>query len=232
MISRFNWNLQLVDHLTGAPIITAGGVVMVCKNGLPTKQAITDRDGVALSNALALTRGGMNFWATSLTNGLVDLYIMAPGGQFIVLKDVAPSGPNEIPVGSATVRQTAIIPFALADTAAAVETASGFTLPSKSQVLNRLHGCGLRVITLEAAKTIDVGTKEVGGAGGGDANGLIAASSLAAAGLVTGTDGALFTANAPYNSDAQLERIITYTLSAGTTVAAGFINFPYMNYVG
>jgi hypothetical protein len=120
------------------------------------------------------------------------------------LPGVVASGNNEIPVNTSKKEQVATIPFSAVDQGGdATETDTGFDVPTPAFVMNRLHGFGLNVTVVHAGKTIDVGLGEVHPAEtGGDANGFIAGSSVATAGLVIGTDGALFSTNAPHKSDA------------------------------
>lgn len=232
---RYHYSLQLKDAVTGAAIITAGGKCYVAKNGLPAKQAITDKDGTAATNALTLTRGNIDFWAASLTNGMVDLYIQCPDGQFVVLRNVPPSGQNEIPVNTNRVRQLMVIPFSIADTVTTTETATGFTEPANALIDNTP---AVRVTTLESGKTIDVGTLS---SDSGDADGFIDGISLTSAALVGATNvngavtlGALMYVQDSANSgddfpEAHISggKSITYTLASTVTVAAGFIYLPY-----
>ncbi len=222
------WRIQLVDAVDGSNIITAGGKVHVATAGSPDKATLKDKDGAALSNPITPTRGFINFFAADTVN-TVDLYIQAPGGQFVVVTGVAPGGPNEILVDTAKKSQLYKIPFSIADTTAAVETDTGYDLPALCQVLGRLSGCGIHVTAADATEDIDVGLGEVTPAEtGGDANGFIAASDLDNANQVIGTNGALFSTNAPHLSDAVTAKSITYTLTTGTDTAKGFILLPVL----
>lgn len=223
-----HWKFQLKDLATGEAIITAGGACHVAVAGSPDKQALVDKDGAALANPVTPTRGSIEFYIADETVLTVDLYVMAPGGQFVVREGVSASGPNEIGVDAAKKEQVAKIPFSIADATTDVETDTGFDLPDLAIVLNRLHGCGILVDTLQAGDTIDVGLGEaVPAETGGDADGFINGSSLAAETLVIGTDGALFSTNAPHMSDAVAAKSITYTLIGTVTLAKGFILLPY-----
>lgn len=229
MTAYREYRIQLKDGPTGESIITAGGTVFVAQDGLSDKQTIyADANGGALSNPMTPTRGFINFFVLD-TVSQVDLYIMAPGGQFEVRTGVKPGGPNEISVNTRAKRQMMKIPFSYVDQGGnATETDTGFDMPNPSMLLNRLHGCGLYVTAADSGITIDVGTGEAHPAeSGGDANGLIAASSVASAVTVIGTDGALFSTNAPARSDAATAKSITWTLSTGADTAKGFILLPY-----
>lgn len=236
MTNRLEYRIQLKDAATGESIISAGGKVYVAVNGASAKVAITDKDNATLTNPMTPTRGFINFF-TADTVEKVDLYIMAPGGQFLVRKDVKPSGPNEFPVDTARRHHAMVIPFSIDDTDAATETDTGFVVPSGAMML---PNPALDVLTIDATETIDVGTMGTSN----DPNGFLAAASVATAGLVKGTlanggvtMGALFfvqdSANAgdaapEGNVSAQAdEDPISYTLTAGTDTAEGFIHLPY-----
>lgn len=227
MTAMREFRIQLKDLISGEIIQDTGGTCHVSQAGLPDKQTLYDKNGAALTNPLQLTAGFINFFTLD-TVASVDLYIQAPGGQFLTRTGIVASGPNEIRVPTHIKRQMYKIPFSAVDQGGnATETDTGFDLPAKAFVLDRLHGCGLLVTTVHAAKTIDFGTGQVNPAEtGGDANGLIAASSVATAGLVIGTNGALFSSNAPAASDANAAKSLTYTLSTGSTTAKGFILLP------
>jgi hypothetical protein len=229
MASRLNYHIQLLSLATMENIIASGGACFVAQAGLPDKQAITDKDGNALANPIQMTNGSVDFYIPDTVTAGVDLYIMTPAGHFVTRTGVKPSGPNEILVDTSARRQVMKIPFSAVDQGGdATETDTGFDVPATCFVLNRLHGFGLNVTVNQSGKTIDVGLGEVHPAeSGGDANGFIAGSSIATAGLVTGTDGALFSTNAPHKSDVVTAKSITYTLSTGSTTAKGFILIPY-----
>ena len=220
MTRRINFNLQLVDS-NGLAIISSGGVAMVCKNALPTKHTIySDADGTAASNPIALTRGKVNFWVlqSDLVNDMVDLYIQAPGGHFVVARDIKQSGPNEVIVGTANPIQQYVIPFDQADFTAAVEKDTGFDLPAANtaRVLPDAQGGNLRVTAIDATETIDVGTAT---AETGDPDGFISAASIGTLGLVL-DNGALLTTLVGHPSDG---KSIVITTSAGSDTGKGFI---------
>ena len=231
------YNIQLVDLLTGENVITAGGVVQVCSDGSPDKQAITDKDGTALANPLALTRGHMEFHVpTTVTQ--VDLFISCPGGQFATAYNVKPSGPNEILVNTQNRSQVMVIPFSHADSSAATEKDTGFDLPANSIVLPHPT---IRVVDVDATETIDVGTLST--ESGGDADGFVVTVSVATAGVVKGTVlqgsntlGALFEVQDSANAgDLTHEAHVTatatsisYTTTAGSDTVSGFAFLPYI----
>lgn len=224
-----HFRIQLKDRVTQQSIIASGvagaGVVFVAQPGTTQKATLTDKFGTSLNNPLALSSGLMDF-CVPLTTLTVDLYIQSPTGHFIVYKGVSPSGLNEIAIDTSDRRTTMLIPFNIADCTAAVEQDTKFLLPSNGRFLDRLHGCGLNITTIESAgaKTASVGL--LSSQSGGSATGLINASSTATLGQVIGTNGGLFSSNAPALASAQTAANISYTLSASSVAAAGFIILP------
>ena len=248
-----HYRIQLHDHRTGAIIQATGGTCYVTKDGSPDKESLTNKAGASASNPSALTSGMIEFW-TADTVAQVDLYVMAPGGQFVTLKGVVPSGPNEIFLDAGIRDQVAVIPFSHADQAGDnTETDSGFDLPTDALV--GPDGVGIYVQDLDAGETLDAGL--LASESGGDANGFIAAISVATAvavaaqATITGGGsedyfsaqllGALladFTAGANAATDVGTNnpkrhrgdgtaKSISWTLSAGADTAAGFILLPY-----
>lgn len=231
------FRVQLKDAITGKSIITSGGTVYVAQNGVPAKQTIySDAVGTAASNPMTPTRGFINFHVVDTTS-LVDLYIQAPGGQFLVVKDVAPSGDNEFLVNTQARFHSFVIPFSIADTAAATETSTGFAIPAKSEILP--VGLGVDVIAIDATETIDVGTLS---SDSGDADGFMNTVAVGVAGFVKptllasgDTMGALLSVldsanagdDAPEGDVSMQGKTITYTLTAGSDTATGFIHIPY-----
>ena len=223
-----NWRLQLQKAADGSPIITSGGKAMVVSAGTAQKVALKDSNGAAASNPVSITRGQIDFWVASSTQ-TVDLYIMAPGGQFAVHRGVTASGPNDLFIDTIDRRQVAVIPFYHGDKAGdATETDTGFDLPDQAIVMGRKDGNSLLVKVADAAETIQVGT--LSSESGGDADGFMtdAATSVGTAGTVMpSADGALVGSDVPYRTDAQTAKSISWTLTAGSDTAEGFI---FLNY--
>lgn len=232
---QYHYNIPLSDRANGGVgVAGSGGFYMVCQLGTAKKQAIYNKGGVQLNATLAfqpLANGVMDFYVPDTVNPLagVDIYGIAPDGQFFVRTGVVPSGPNSFAIDRSIRDQVAVIPFALADSVAATEKDTGLDLP-----INAIMSpfAAVRVVGLESAKTLDCGILSTET---GDADGFIAAISLAAAGSVaaksasTNTRGALL-------GGATLDRggviastgvSVSYTLSSGTTTASGFIILPY-----
>ncbi len=226
MTTRYvHFSLQLKGALLGAAIITAGGVAMVCKNALPTKHTIySDQFATAASNPKALTRGNIDFWVaeSALVNGMVDLYIQCPGDQFVVAKNLTPSGPNELVVPDNRPDQTMVIPWDQADFTATTETATGFTEPAANTAVFTADSTGawVRVTAIDSTETLDVGTLSTDS---GDADGFMSAVSIGTLGLVQ-DEGALLGTLAGHISGG---KSITITTSAGADTGKGFIYLPY-----
>lgn len=229
VVSNLHYSIQLKDSSGGSfgqAIIAAGGQVFVAVAGAAHKQAIVDVNGAALANPLVLTRGHMDFYVSNSVAS-VDLYIQAPGGQFKIVTGVLPSGQNDITIDTSRTEQLFKIPFSIADSVAATEQTTGFVLPVNSMVLDRLHGCGIEVTVAETAgaKTMTAGTLST--LSGGAATGLISGSSTASLGQVLGTNGSLFSTNAPALVGANAAaNVISYTLVTASVAAEGFIVLP------
>lgn len=230
-------SIQLKDAVTGKAIITAGGKCYVAQNGVPAKQVLySDDTGTSLANPLTPTRGKIEFYVLSSVS-MVDLFIQAPGGQFLVVKDVVPSGDNEFAVNTQNRFQSFVIPASIADTTAATETSTGFAIPAKAMMLPQ--GAGIDVIAIDATEDIDVGTLS---SDSGDADGFIDSVSVAVAGFVKptllasgDTMGALFSVldsanagdDAPEGDVSMQGKTITYTFSTGSDTATCYIHLPY-----
>ncbi len=233
------YDLQLVEGIGGYPrgpmVMDTGGVVFVATAGDASKATLTDASGAALANPVSLSNGGCTFYVANSVSS-VDLYVMAPGGQFVVRKAVKPGAEPEIAVDVSVRNQVAVIPFSMTDATAAAEYDTGFNEPSKALFSPNV---AIDVLTVDATETINVGTDSTDS---GDANGFMAAVSVAAAGLVKATlaNGAMTlgallfvqdSANAgdeAPESHVSASKSITYTLTAGSDTAEGFIILPYV----
>ncbi len=230
----YHYRIQLVDH-NGKNISTAGGVCYVAAAGDAQKVALKDSTGASASNPSALTNGKIEFF-TAETVQSVDLYGIAPSGHAFIAKGIVPSGPNEIRVDTSRATTTLVIPFSIADTTATTETDTGFDVPTRAAVLPNM--VGVDVLTADSTETIDVGTLSTDS---GDADGFIVGASVGTSGTVKAslangavTLGALLKVQDSSNAgDAVPEanvtmggKAITYTLSAGTDTAEGFIKLP------
>lgn len=229
-----HYRIQLADTVTREAIQTAGGKAYVAAAGSSDKVALKDETGADLANPVALTNGIIEFYVADAVTK-VDLYVQSPTGHFLVTKNVLPSGPNTFFVDKSKAETTMVIPFSIADTTANTETNTGFTVPAKGAVL---PSPTVDVTVLDDTQTIDVGTLS---SASGDADGFIDGASVATAVRVKGslangavTLGALLkvqdSANAgdaaPEQDVSSAGKAITYTLSAGSDTAKGFILLP------
>lgn len=233
------YEIQLHVDGSEAPSTVAGGTVFVAIAGDAAKQTIYDADTLlAISNPITPVRGKIRFavLASVLT---VDLFGIDGAGRAFVKKGAKPGQDTEIYLNDDAC-QTLIIPFSKTDVTANVEIDTGFDLPVDAIVLPT--GLAVDVLTLEASRTLNVGL--LASETNGDADGFLAALSLAAAGMtnwaVSGTPtlGALLVQNfattpavnvpkqhTVFGSNA---KSISYTLSASTANAEGFIYIPFI----
>ncbi len=248
-----HYRIQLHDAVNREAIITSGGKAYVAGAGEEAKVTLYNEDGSSLTNPISLTYGAIEFW-TADAIPMVDLYIQAPSGHFLVAKTIYPSGPNTLYVDKSRSNTTYVIPFSSADTSDATETDTGFDLPTNGAVLPM--GIGVDVTNAASTETIDVGI--LASESGGDANGFIALGALTtAASIIAGnvvtvgsnesylastTLGALvhdFAVGTDVNEDTGQSspkayvcngtaKSISYTLTTGTAalVGEGFIKLP------
>lgn len=211
---KFQLHDRPLGHQSGPAIIGSGGMVKVCAAGTRIAATIQDRAGAALANPLALTRGGAEFYCDSAE---VDLFILAPDGQFVTLWDVGADEINEIAVDRDRVDQCMVIPFDIADFAAAAETETGFDEPANAIFIADSGGPFAKVETIDATETIDVGTTT-------DPNGFLAALAVGVLGYILTPQGALLTTLLGHASTSEA---IVLTTTAGSDTVSGYVYLPY-----
>lgn len=228
-----NYKSQLRSLALGAAIAAVGGAVYVTPAGGTEKATLySPSTGLEVTNPMPLTNGSFNFNVED-TVAAVDLYILSPTGHFVVVKNVKPSGDASIVIDTSKQDTTLVIPFNHADGTAASETRTGFILPGSVQ-----PNPAVNVTTLDDTETIDVGTLS---SDSGDADGFMDGVSVAVAGYIKPTlanagitlgtklfvqDSANAGDEAPEQDISQIGKEVTYTLSAGSDTAAGFIILP------
>lgn len=234
-----SYGIQIHNQATDLPVIAAGGTVYVAIAGDAAKATIYDPvTQLAISNPLTPVRGRIAF-ATLATVASVDLYGVDANGRAFVRRGVKPGADTEIFVNEDP-QQVMVIPFAKADVAANTEIDTGFDIPVDAAV--HPMGMGVDVLTAEGSRTINVGLLSSETAG--DADGFLAALSLATAGMtnwaVSGTPtlGALLVQNFATTPAVNLSKqhtvigtnakSVSFTLSASTASAKGFIFIPYI----
>lgn len=247
------WSFQLVDIAQSSVqsyINDDTGKVMVLTEDTPDSPTIyTDENGTTLTEThgigvLTLTDGRVTFYtAASVT--AVDLTGITADGRAIGLNSVN-SSLGRILIDTMDTFQTVAVPFGASDNA---ERDTGLDLPSNC--IMTAFDVGLRVTSTDATETIDVGL--LSSESGGDANGFITAASVANSGFVellpqitgganidyvgtryvgdllatsiTGADAVAtvggFTSKR-YRTDGTAKSI-TYTGSAGSDTAAGYV---------
>jgi hypothetical protein len=226
-------DFQLTD-MFGKAILASGGMAQICLNGSPDKTpAVYDSAQVATTNPVALSRGRL-YVEVPKSVTIVDIYLATPTGHFLVLKNVVPGDRSAQPYNPLDQKSVWFIPFSHADSTAATEKDTGFDLPSGAQVE---PFPGLEVVDIDATETLDVGILSTEASG--DADGFIAAASVATIGSVRVsvlngalTLGALLfvqdSANAGDEAPAphivlSTSRSVSYTTSAGSDTCSGFI---------
>jgi hypothetical protein len=214
------YRIQLKDAATGETIMTTGGKCQVCQAGSPKKVTLYDKSGAQIANPVSLTRGMISFFTQDSVDK-VDLFILAPGGQFVVRTNVVASGPNEIVVDTQQRHQIMIIPFAQADFPANTETDTGFDEPANALFQADSGAVGVRVTAIDATETIDVGTAT---AESGDPDGFVSAASLGSTGVVL-DKGALLVTLVGYVSSG---KSIVITTSPGSDTGEGYVQLPYL----
>ena len=219
-----HFHFQLYDRPLGAfagpAVVTAGGKAIVTAAGGQAHATLYDKTGAALTNPISLTRGAGDFYTANAVNA-VDLFILTAEGHSVQLWNVSSGGLADVVVNRDARNQTLVIPFSVADQLADnTEVDTGLDLID-GMVMQPFPY--IKVVTIDAAETINFGTGEAVPADGGDADGFGSAVSVATAGLVADTGSALLNAVeyiAPADS-------LTWTLSAGSDTATGYIFLPY-----
>lgn len=221
-MATYKYKFQLYDApmggvMAGPAITGSGGSVIVAKDADPSRASLTDKDGVALTQPVALTRGGAEFYTTETS---VDLFILCPDGQCVQMYSVEPDGLAEIRVDRQKHEQLMVFPLTYADdTADNTETDMGWDEPTGA--VFHTEGAGIKVTTVDATETIDVGTLSTDT---GDADGFLSAVSVATAGVVL-DNGALLADAASAHVSAG--KSITFTFSAGVDTAKLYVFLPY-----
>jgi len=244
MATYNTFDIQIYDRATGKAVISSGGNAVVVATGAYAKSTLLnpDSDYASLANPIAATRGKFRFAITNTGLGLpaVDVFGIAPGGYAFRVLNVKPGEVRDVWIDSLHATQTLILPFSITDATAATEKDTGFDF---TQGMTIMPFPAIDVHTVDSAKTIDVGL--LSSESGGDADGFMAAVLLTTAGVIqakcaaTATVGALLretitdsgaatsSVRHPYTVGATAVSL-TFTLSSGTTTAAGYIRLPYM----
>ena len=237
-----SYDIQLIDVTSGKLLTAAGGTIYVAQSGAARKQTLYDptNNYAALSNPITPVNGRAYFSVLTGVSGqptppTVDIYGMSAGGLAFVYRGVQPGNPAQIYLDVNDRDQILIVPFSILDTAANTETSTGFNFPTGALVGTPPV---VNVRTAEATRTMNAGI--LSSESGGSATGFFTGVSLATAGVAKSTlNGSgttigsfLYTTNnstkvpEPYPVAAG-SATLSYTLSASTASADGFLVFQY-----
>lgn len=178
------WSFQLVDVSQSSAqtyINDDTGKLMVLTEDTPDSPTIyTDENGTSLTETngigvLTFTDGRATFYTASTVTA-VDLTGITADGRAIGMNSVG-SSVGRILINPMQPGQTVGIPFGASDNS---EKDTGLDLPSNCLIT--AFDVSLRVTTTDATETIDVGL--LSSESGGDANGFITAASVANSGFV------------------------------------------------
>ena len=244
MATTYNiFDLQVYDRATGLAVNTTGGQLIATATGAYARSTLynPDSDYAAISgNVVSATRGKFRFAVvnTGLGSPALDVFGFAPGGHFFFVKNVKPASITDIWIDSNKLEQLAIVPFSMADATAATEKDTGLDFTTGMTIM---PFTAVDVRTVDSGKTIDFGL--LSSESGGDADGFVAAASVATAAVVqakcaaTATLGALLretvvadagTASVRHSYTIGATAVsLTYTISSGSTTAAGYMRIPY-----
>ena len=258
MLPLTEWRFHLLDASKNPNVMPGidddSGKLMVLTEDTPDSPTVyTDQQGTTLTETagiavLTFTNGQVRFWTQNSVTA-VDICGITADGRTFAMNSVTPSQQN-IQVNPLNSAQLLVIPFGASDNA---ETDTGLNLPSNCLIT--ANDIKLRVTTTDATETIDVGI--LSSEANGDANGFIAAASVATSGFVEllpqitgGTNidyvstnyvGALLATSIAgadavatvggftpkvYRTDGTATSI-TYTGSAGSDTAAGYIYLSF-----
>lgn len=258
MLPVTEWRFHLVDASKNIGLMPGidddSGKIMILTEDTPDSPTVySDQYGTAISETagvavLTFTNGQVRFY-TANTVTAVDICGITADGRTFAFNSVTPSQ-QMIPVNPINSRQLLVVPYGASDNA---ETDTGIDLPSNC-IINPMD-VRLRVTTIDATETIDVGI--LSSEANGDANGFIAAASVGTSGFVEllpqitgGTNidymstnyvGALLGTSIAgadavatvggftfknYRTDGTAKSI-TYTGSAGSDTAAGYVYLSF-----
>lgn len=157
------------------------GFAIVMSNGDPSKVTVYDEAGATGTNPVSIVNGEVEFYIADSVKS-VDISIYTEYGYTVFLQDVLPGQLADVFVDLGNPYQTLIVPFSIndSDVTAATEYDTGIDLAADALLLP--EGLAVKVTTLDATETIDVGLDGTGAED--DPNGIIAAASVAATGVV------------------------------------------------
>lgn len=229
MSKMYSIQLQGMD---GVNIHDTGGFFFVVADGGTAQVTLTNKDGSSLAQPVSLSQGHLTFYVADSVN-YVDIYGMAPGGEWFIGDKVGPSGPNEIMIDVQQKHQFMYLPLNFADVTVGSETDLGFDMPLYSTILPQ--GVGVNVVAIDATETLDIGV--LSSETNGDADGIIDLISVGTLGVLlaksaaTNTRGALLggtTLDFGHTFTGSNGRSISATLTAGSDTAEVMVMIPYL----
>jgi hypothetical protein len=143
------WNLQLINMRKNVDIDDDAGVCNVLTAGDPAEITLySDERGTSQANPLTISNGRIRFFTLSTITS-VDLSIYTANGEAAFVQDVVRSD-HRVLIDTDKLEQTLVIPWFFNNN---VETDTGFTLIG--DVL--IKDIRLLVTTVDATETIDIG---------------------------------------------------------------------------
>jgi hypothetical protein len=239
--NRAEWRLQLIDARTRKPFTDDTSVAKFMTAGTPTLATLYagENDGTAIGSTdvaattadnkgkITASGGAFRFYVEDTVTSL-DVTIYTGNGESVFVKGLTQSD-QHIDVDTSAIEQMMVIPFRASNNAA-VDT--GFTF--KGDVL--LQDCFIDVTTVDG-EDLSVGVN--GTTTGDDPDGLLVTASVAALGIVKAAADHGAKANSHITeaadvtvwtkvSAAETDCNVTYTGSAGSDTAAGYIYVKYL----
>jgi len=169
--------VQLVNARTKLAINDDTGVCNVLTANDPAEITIySDDQGTAASNPLTMTNGQIRFFTANSTTS-VDLSILTAAGQAVFVEGLT-SSEHRVDIDTEKRGQLLVVPFKFLSGGTVVDT--GFDFPAKCRI--NPFDLGVRVITIDATETIDIGL--LASETGGDEDGFATLASTATTGYV------------------------------------------------
>lgn len=173
------YKMQLSEVGTNRSIFH-DGYAIVMANGSPSKLALTDATGAALTNPVAIVNGEIEFY-TADSVATVDISVYTEHGYTAFVQDVLPGTQGEIYIDLKNQYQTVILPFDIDDTDVTANTEYDTGVNAAVGAILLPQGAGVKVTTIDAGMTIDFGMDGAGAEN--DPDGLFNGVSLAALGF-------------------------------------------------
>jgi hypothetical protein len=224
------YDFQLKVSNTGRALRAPGGQALVVAAGGTQKLALQDVNGNVATNPISLNNGRITF-RTATTVAAVDVYVMSPTGNFLVIDNITAGDRGEFGFDADVNTDTLNIPFNIADYPAGVETSTGFVLPKDVGITGNA-GVLVTVAETAGAKTLGFGTLST--EAGGSATGFGVAVDVSTLGMVwlksaaTATRGAYLgagTLDRPFRTDGVAKTISITPVTASVSVA-GYLIIP------